>query len=85
MNVRLSPEHESWLAARVAVGQFASVEEAVARAIEELMSLAELPPGHDLAWCRPILAQAETSIARGEGVSGDEFLDELDRKLMTLR
>jgi Arc/MetJ-type ribon-helix-helix transcriptional regulator len=79
MNVRLSPEHEKWLADRVAAGEFPYA--AVAAAIDGLTHLAD----DDLAWARPYIDKADASLARGDGIPGDRFLAALDRKIQSLR
>jgi Arc/MetJ-type ribon-helix-helix transcriptional regulator len=81
MNIRLSPQHEKWLSEQVASGTFASIDAALAWAIEGVMHFAD----DDLEWARPYLEKGDASLARGEGISGDEFLAQLDRRLDTLR
>jgi Arc/MetJ-type ribon-helix-helix transcriptional regulator len=81
MDIRLSPEHLEWLAREVAAGHFPSIDAAIASAVEALRSVAEA----DLEWARPYIETADASLARGEGIPGDEFLAELDRKLELLR
>ena len=81
MNVHLSPEHEKWLSEQVASGAFASIYAAVAWAIESMIPVAD----DDLEWTRPYLEQGDASLARGDGVPGDEFLARLDRRLEALR
>jgi Arc/MetJ-type ribon-helix-helix transcriptional regulator len=39
MNVTLPPEQQKWLEAQVASGNFASVDEALATAVADLMSI----------------------------------------------
>jgi hypothetical protein len=70
-----------WLSEQVAAGTFAPVDDALAWAIEGMMHLAN----DDLGWARPYLEKGDASLARGEGISGDEFLARLDRRLDTLR
>jgi hypothetical protein len=81
MNLHLSPTHEQWLSEQVSRGTFASVDDALAWAIEGVMHLAD----DDLAWARPYLQKAEASLAHGEGIPGDEFLAHLDHRLDALR
>jgi Arc/MetJ-type ribon-helix-helix transcriptional regulator len=81
MNIRLSPAHRKWLSAQVSSGAFVSVDDALAWAIEGMMRLAD----DDLEWTRPYLEKGEASLARGEGIPGDEFLAQLDRRLDALR
>jgi Arc/MetJ-type ribon-helix-helix transcriptional regulator len=81
VNIRLSPQHEKWLSEQVAAGAFASIDAALAWAIEGMIHLAD----DDLEWVRPYLEKGDASLARGEGIPGDEFLARLDRSLDTLR
>ena len=81
MNVRLSPSHQRWLTEQVSSGAFPSIDAALAWAIEGMMPLVS----DDLEWARPFLAIGEASLARGEGIDGDEFLAGLDRTIETLR
>ena len=81
MNITLSPEQQKWLETEVAAGHFDSIDDAVAAAVAELMSLS----GDDLAWARPDVEQARASVARGNVISGDEFFKRLVRKLETLQ
>jgi antitoxin ParD1/3/4 len=81
MNIRLSPEHEKWLSEQVAAGAFASIDDALAWVIEGVIHIAD----DDLEWARPLIAEAEASFARGEGIPGDDFLAWLDHRLDTLR
>ena len=81
MNITLPAEQLRWLEAEVAAGRFSSIDDAVAVAIAELMSI----DNDDLAWAKPYVEQARASVARGDVMSGDEFFKRLDRKLDTLR
>lgn len=81
MNVHLSPSHQKWLAEQVSSWAFPSIDAALAWAIEGMMPGAN----DDLEWARPFLATGEASLARGEGIDGDEFLARLDRTIETSR
>ena len=82
MTIHLKADHEQWLSQQVAEGRFASVDEAVALAIEALRLDAE---DEDDEWVRPLLAEAEASLARGEGIPGDVFLADMERRIEALR
>ena len=69
MNIRLSPEQIAWLEAKVAAGQFGSVEEAAAAAISESMA----SENDDLAWAKPLVDAARASVQDGRSLSHDEF------------
>jgi len=81
MNITLPPEQQKWLEAEVTAGRFHSIDDAVAAAVAELMSIHD----DDLAWARPYVEQARASVARGDVVSGDEFFKRLKTKLDALR
>jgi antitoxin ParD1/3/4 len=81
MNITLPPEQQQWLEAEVAAGGYSSIDDAMAAAIAELMSIDQ----DDLSWAKPYVEQARGSVARGDVISGDDFLGRLDRKLGTLR
>lgn len=81
MKVTLPPEQMRWLESEVSAGHFNSIDDAVAAAVAELMS-AQVD---DLAWAKPYVEQARASVARGDVVSGDEFLDRLESRLSSLR
>jgi antitoxin ParD1/3/4 len=69
MNIRLSPDQIAWLEAKVAAGQFGSVEEAAAAAISDSMASEK----DDLAWAKPLVDAARASVQDGRFLSYDEF------------
>jgi antitoxin ParD1/3/4 len=81
MNIKLPPDQEQWLNARVADGEFASPEAAVRRMISERMAL----ESGDLAWARPYIDEARAAIARGEFVSLDEAVADIDAVIESLK
>jgi Arc/MetJ-type ribon-helix-helix transcriptional regulator len=70
MTIQLSPEQQRWLEAQVAAGHFASLEQAVAIAVADLMATV----ADDLDWAKPLVDAASEQLARGEGVPGDEAI-----------
>ena len=56
--------------AQVAAGHFVSLEQAVAVAIADLMTIED----DDLAWAKPLVDTASAELSRGEGVPGDEAI-----------
>jgi antitoxin ParD1/3/4 len=74
MTVTLTPEQMRWIEAAVAAGQFSSIEEAVRVAVADLMT-GDLD---DLAWAKPYVDDAREDVARGDVMSGDEFMAWLD-------
>ncbi len=76
MTITLTPEQQKRLEAAVAAGQFASVEEAVRLAVDNLM-VADAD-ADDLSWAKPYLDEARAEIARGETLSVEEVFAETD-------
>jgi Arc/MetJ-type ribon-helix-helix transcriptional regulator len=74
MTITLTPEQQKRLEAAVAAGQFASVEEAVRWAVDQL-AVDDLG---DLSWAKPYLDEARAQIARGESHSVEEVFAETD-------
>ena len=72
MTITLRPDQEAWLRARVARGDFASIEDAARQLIDERISERGAGESDDLAWARPHVDEARKAIARGETVSLDE-------------
>jgi antitoxin ParD1/3/4 len=81
MHVTLPPEQQQWLEAQVIAGHFSSVDEALATAVADLMSM----HADDFAWARPYVDHACVSIARGDVLSGQEFIQRLNAKIEDLR
>lgn len=76
MSIHLTAEHQKWLMDQVAEGRFASVDAAVAQAIEAL----RLDDENDDAWVLPLLAEAEEQVTRGETIPGEEVTERLKKK-----
>ncbi len=70
MNVVLKPEHETWLKARVASGEFDSIDDAVSQMLDARM-LEEIE-NDDLAWAKPYVDEAREAVARGETITLEE-------------
>jgi antitoxin ParD1/3/4 len=79
MNVKLPVEQQKWLEGEVAAGRFASIDETLA--VADLMAI----QGDDLAWAKPYVDQARSSVARGDVLSGEKFFKRLEAKLEILR
>jgi antitoxin ParD1/3/4 len=83
MMITLTPEQRERLEAAVAAGQFGSVEEAVQYAVDNLvLTSADLD---DLSWAKPLLDEARASLARGEGLSLEEFNEHVRKRIGDLR
>ncbi len=80
-SIKLPPEQEQWLNARVADGEFASPEAAVRQMIAERMAF----EADDFAWARPYVDEARAAVARGEFVSVDEAIADIDAHLKSLK
>ena len=74
MAITLHPDQEAWLKARVASGDFASVEAAARQLLGE--RIAELAKGEegadDEAWMKPYIDEGLAALDRGEFVSLEE-------------
>ena len=81
MTIHLSPEHQAWLLQQVAEGRFASMDEAVAQAIEIL----RLDVEDDDEWVRPYLEEAEAELAQGKAIPGEVVIAELEKRIQKLR
>jgi antitoxin ParD1/3/4 len=81
MNIKLPPEQQQWLEAQVAAGHYASVDEALAVAVADLMAI----HSDDFAWAKPYVDQARVSVARGDVLSGEEYFKRLNAKLEAMR
>jgi Arc/MetJ-type ribon-helix-helix transcriptional regulator len=77
MNIRIPADQQRWLEKQVAAGRFASIDEAVAAAIGDLMAI----DGDDFAWARPYVDEARAAEARGEDASLDDALADIDAHL----
>jgi len=83
MTITLTPEQQKRLEEAVAEGQFASVEEAVRLAVDHfVVTKADLD---DLSWVKPLLDEARQSLARGEGISLEEFNAHAEERRKKLR
>jgi Arc/MetJ-type ribon-helix-helix transcriptional regulator len=81
MNITLSPNQQKWLEAQVEAGQFGSVDEAVAVAVADLMAISY----DDLVWAKSYLEEARAAAERGEVVSLDDALADMDAHLAALK
>ena len=81
MNIKLPSDQQKWLEDQVAAGHFGSLDEALAVAVADLMAV----HADNLDWAKPYVEQARASIARGDAISGEEYMNRLDDKLRRLR
>lgn len=76
MNITLPREQQEWLEAQVRAGAYESIDEAVASIVAEHMLL-DLD---DLDWAKPLVDEARASIARGEGMTLEEYRARMDKR-----
>jgi len=81
MNIRLPPTQQAWLEAQVAAGKFNSVDDAVAVAVADLMAIND----DDLAWAKPYVDEGRAAAARGEVVSLDDAVADIDSHIAKLK
>jgi antitoxin ParD1/3/4 len=84
MTITLTPEQLAWINARVAQGDFSSVEEAARQLIDE--RIAELAiADDDLAWARPLVDEALAQIERGEVMAREDHEARIDALLGSMK
>ena len=71
MTITLHPKQEAWLQARVASGDFASVEAAAQQLLDERIAEFELDQD-DMAWAKPCVDEGLAALERGEFITLDE-------------
>ena len=81
MNIKLPGNQQKWLEEQVASGRFDSVDDAVALAVADLMRIGD----DDLSWAKPYVDEGRAAAARGETVSLDEALGDIDAHLAALK
>jgi antitoxin ParD1/3/4 len=77
MQISLTAEQREWLEAKVAAGQFDSIEEAAAAAIADSMA-GEID---DMAWAKPYVDEARDAVARGDVLTIEEHRARIARHL----
>jgi len=71
MTISLTPEQQEWIAAHVARGDFASVEDAARQLIDERIAERAIEED-DLAWAKPLVDEALAEVARGDVITREE-------------
>jgi Arc/MetJ-type ribon-helix-helix transcriptional regulator len=82
MNIQLPPDQQKWLEEQVKAGRFASLDEAIAAAVDDLR-VSQIDD--DLSWAKPYIDEALAQVRRGEVISGREFFERMQAKLSRLR
>jgi antitoxin ParD1/3/4 len=76
MQIHLTKDQEDWLLAQVAAGRFASLDEALAEAIDGLRAEEE-----SLAWAKPLIDEGLAELDRGESIPADEVFASIEAGL----
>lgn len=76
MQIRLTKDQEDWLQAQVAAGRFASLDEALAEAIDGLRA-----EGEALTWAKPLVDEGLAELDRGESIPADEVFADIEASL----
>lgn len=83
MEIPLTSEQAAWLGARVAAGEFASVEQAVLSLLDQSMARSD-DAEDDLAWAKPLVDEALASVARSEAIPIDDHREHMAALLARL-
>lgn len=82
MEIHFTSEQQAWLGASVARGEFASIEEAVRRLIDERM--ANVTASDEFAWVKHLVDEALMDEADGKVMPLNEHEARNDARLATL-
>lgn len=90
MSITLTPEQEAWLKAHVAVGDFASIEDAARQLLDERIAELSVELGaddaeDDMEWAKPLIEEARAAIARGEVITLEEHRAHIAALLASFR
>jgi antitoxin ParD1/3/4 len=77
MEISLTSAQRAWLEAKVAKGEFPSLQDAASAAITESMAM-EID---DLAWAKPYVDRAREDVARGDVLTLDEHRARMTARL----
>jgi Arc/MetJ-type ribon-helix-helix transcriptional regulator len=80
MTITLPREQQEWLEAQVRAGAYDSVDEAVASIVAERMHL----DVDDMSWARALVDEGRAELERGEGMSLQEHLERVARRVQEL-
>ena len=84
MTITLKPEQEIWLAAHVASGEFASIEDAVIQLLDERIAERDIE-NDDLAWAKPLIDAGVAALEAGQSISLEEHKRRTASRLAALR
>lgn len=82
MNIQLPPDQQKWLEEQVKAGRFATLDEAIAAAVDDLR-VSQIDD--DLSWAKPYVDEALEQVRRGEVMPGEEFFERMRAKLQRPR
>jgi antitoxin ParD1/3/4 len=85
MTITLRPERVVQLQALVARGEYASIEDAARKLIDERLAERSIEENDDLSWAKPYADEALAEIARGEGMSLEEHKKRIAARLAALK
>jgi antitoxin ParD1/3/4 len=85
MTITLHPDQIAWLEARVARGDFASLEDAARQLIDERIAERALEESDDMAWAKPYVEEALAEVERGEVITLEEHEARNDARLAAMR
>jgi antitoxin ParD1/3/4 len=83
MRIDLDDKYREWLRARIAAGDYATIEEAVAAAIERMML--DDGPDDDDAWARPLVEEGLSQLDRGESFSHEDVFAHIEGVIASRR
>lgn len=81
MTITLPANQKDWIEEQVSAGHFSSVEEALSVAISDLRAAGTA----DLSWMKPYIEEGRRSAEAGDVISGEDFIEELDQTIASLR
>ena len=87
MMITLHPDQKAWLRARVANGDFESVEAAARQLLDQRiaeLAQAEGEAPDDMAWARPLVDEARAAVARGDVLTLEEYIERTAALLASL-
>ena len=85
MTITLNPDQEARIRARVARGDFASVEEAARQLIDEALVERALDEDDEMAWAKPYVDVALAQVERGEEMTLAEHEARNDARLAAMK
>ena len=66
MTITLTLEQATWIQARVATGDFPSIEAAARQLIDDRIAELAVVAADDMAWAKPLVDEARRAISRGD-------------------